>query len=110
MTDDADRHIPDEIADAFDRAAQALKGWDRGGAEPSVPFDGQPCTISAVFNLAASFNDPLPIRTLLFLLDYAQQSVGRQAQEAELGKDRSYAIGARCLLQWVQDNKSRFGQ
>jgi hypothetical protein len=41
---------------------------------------------------------------------YANRSFERRVQAAQLSKDSSYETGARCLLQWVRDNKSRFNK
>jgi hypothetical protein len=46
----------------------------------------------------------------VFLHEYASRLLVRQEQDVELEEDPSYEAGARCLLQWVKDNKSGFGQ
>ena len=42
MIDDPDRHIPDNIRDAFADAVPLLIHWDRGGPEPFVSLGGEP--------------------------------------------------------------------
>src|SRR5258708_2928891 len=110
MIDDPDRHIPDNIRDAFADAVPLLIHWDRGGPEPFVSLGGESALISTVFRFAECFEaDPMPESVWMMLLDYADRSLSREVEGIKLGADRSYAIGSRCLLQWVNDNKARYG-
>jgi hypothetical protein len=106
----SDRQIPADIREAFDHAVLALLHWKRGAKEPSVTLNGGPCPISTIFGRAALFKEPMPANTVVFLHEYASRLLVRQEQDVELEEDPSYEAGARCLLQWVKDNKSEFGQ
>jgi hypothetical protein len=63
----SDHHIPDDdIREAFDLAVTAFIHWDRGGGEPKVTLNGEPCLISTVALLAETFKEPMPpMRTAL---------------------------------------------
>jgi hypothetical protein len=108
----SDLHIPDdEIRGAFDLAMTALVHWTKeGGGEPKVPLNGEPYLISTVAVLAETFRETMPASLFWRVAAYANRSFERRVQAAHLSKDSSYETGARCLLQWVRDNKSRFGQ
>jgi hypothetical protein len=110
MFDFSDGHIDDDIREAFDLAATALIDWDRkGGEEPKVTLNGEPYPISAVAVLAETFKEPMPASLFWRMTAYANRTLER-ACAADLSKDSSYATGARCLLRWVQDNKTKLGQ
>jgi hypothetical protein len=106
----SDLHIPDdEIRGAFDLAMTALVRWTKeGGEEPNVTLNGEPYLISTVAVLAETFRGTMPASLFWRMAAYANRSFERRVQAAQLSKDSSYATGARCLLRWVRDNKSRF--
>jgi hypothetical protein len=95
--------IPENIRDAFDRAANELMAWDRNGEEPTVSFDGKPTPISTIARLAETYKDTMPASLFWRLVNYANRSRERKAAAVELSKDSSYATGAWCLLQWIGD-------
>jgi hypothetical protein len=112
MTDGPDRHIPDdEIRAAFELAMTSLIDWAReGGEEPEVMLNGEPCVISTVAVLAETFRERMPTNLFWRMAAYANRSFVRKAQAVQLSKDSSYENGARCMLQWIRDNKSRLGR
>jgi hypothetical protein len=77
-----------------------------GGAnEPVVILDGMPIRISLVFDLVVGrkFKDQMPPSLVKLLLTYS--SKGRASAPIW---SATYETGARCLLKWVGDKKSRF--
>ena len=85
--------IPKEGAEAFNKALAAFYAWtveeERDSrVEPSIL---QRCSIAAVCELIAVFEDPMPENVYQFLTWLASEhSVAAPA-------DRSYASGAMCL-------------
>lgn len=85
--------IPKEGAEAFNKALAAFYAWtveeERDSrVEPSIL---QRCSIAAVCELTAVFEDPMPENVYQFLTWLASEhSVAAPA-------DRSYASGAMCL-------------
>ena len=104
----SDWQIPADLRDAFDRAVIRLVDWGSGGDEPTVTFDGEPVSISSVFHMVLPFEEPMPEVLFQDLIAYAARSLERETDGVELGKDRPYATGARCLLRWVRENNSKF--
>jgi hypothetical protein len=101
--------IPADISEAFDQAVLALIVWN-DGEEPTVIVHGKPTLISAVASLAEAYKDTMPTKLYWRMVHYANRSAERRSQAARLSKDSSYGSGARCLLAWVEDNESKFGQ
>ena len=101
--------IPADLREAFDQAVVALIAWD-SGQEPTVSVHGKPTLISAVASLVETYQDTMPTELFWRLAHHANRSAERRAQAAKLSKDSSYSTGAWCLLNWVQDNESKFGQ
>lgn len=100
--------ISADICDAFDRAVIEFIVWDDGsGEEPTVSVHSRPTLISAIAGLAESYTDTMPASLFWRMVHCANRSLERRREAAELSKDGSYATGAWCLLNWIQDNKDR---
>jgi hypothetical protein len=101
--------IPAELGEAFDQAVIAHIAWN-SGEEPAVIVHGKPTLISAVAILAEAYKDTMPAKLYWRLVHHANRSRDRWAQAVKLSKDGSYEAGAHCLLQWIRDNESKFGE
>jgi hypothetical protein len=100
--------ISADIRDAFDRAVIEFIAWDDdGGEEPTVSVHSRPTLIGAIAGLAESYTDTMPASLFWRMVNYANRSLERRREASELSKDGSYATGAWCLLNWIQDNKDR---
>jgi hypothetical protein len=101
-----DDPIPEDVREAFDLAAKALFAWSAiGGDEPTVVVHGSPTLISAVATLAKPYNDIMPTDLYWRMVHHANCSPRRRLQASKLSHDSSYATGAKCLLEWVQDKQ-----
>ena len=78
--------------------------------ERTVIVQGKPTLISAVAILAEAYKDTMPTKLYWRLVHHANRSRDRWAHAVKLSKDGSYETGAHCLLQWVRDNESKFGE
>jgi hypothetical protein len=105
----SDRRIPDDVREAFGEALVLLVQWQGGANEPVVSLDGKTFQISFVFDLVVGrkFTDQMPPSMVELLLTYASKDHARQPQSDQLQLLPTYEIGARCLLKWVGDKKSR---
>jgi hypothetical protein len=102
-----DDPIPQDMREAFERAAKALFAWDSiGGDEPTVIVHGGPTLISNVATLAETYKDVMPANVYWLMVHHANRSPRRRVQAAKLSHDSSYATGAKCLLEWVRDKES----
>jgi hypothetical protein len=121
-----DDPIPEDVQEAFARAAKALFDWSSiGGDEPTVVVHGRPTLISIVATLAESYKDMMPADVYWRMVHHAKSykdmmpadvywrmvhhancSPRRRLQASKLSHDGSYATGAKCLLEWVQDKDS----
>jgi len=101
-----DDPIPEDVREAFARAAEALFAWSTiGGDEPTVVVHGRPTLISIVATLAESYKEMMPADVYWRLVHHANCSPRRRLQASKLSHDSSYATGAKCLLEWVQDKE-----
>jgi hypothetical protein len=101
-----DDPIPEEVREAFDLAAKSLFAWSAiGGEEPTVVVHGSPMLISMVATLADTYKEMMPAELYWRMVHHANCSPRRRLQAAKLSHDSSYASGAKCLLEWVQDKK-----
>jgi hypothetical protein len=100
--------LPADLREAFDQAVDALIAWE-SGTEPTVSIHDRPTLISIIASLVETYKDPMPPKLYWRLVRHAHRSPERRAQAARLSKVGSYEIGARCLLEWVEDNESKFG-
>jgi hypothetical protein len=101
--------IPADLREAFDQAVSALIASDGSGEEPMVSVHDRPTLISVIASLVETYKDVMPGTVYWRLVRHAHRSPERRAQAAKLSKDGSYETGARCLLEWVEDNESKFG-
>jgi hypothetical protein len=101
--------IPADLSEAFDQAVKELIAWDGGGDEPSVNVGGRPMLISMIAGLAETLKDAMPAGLFWRMVGYANRP-DRMSGASELSHDSSYATGAWCLLQWVQNKKEQFGK
>jgi hypothetical protein len=88
--------ISRHLRDAFYGAVQLYPDWTAFGLGPVVSVDGRRYTISEVCNLAIEIRDELPddlLGSLMFFLN-----AGDRDLLEGLAKDRSYAGGARYLI------------
>jgi hypothetical protein len=107
MSDTSDHHIPDDdIREAFELAVTAFINWDKG-EEPNVTLNGEPRSISTIAVLAETFKEPMPTSLFWRMAAYANRTLQRTGA-MELSRDSSYQTGARCLIRWVRESKSRF--
>ena len=101
-----DDPIPEDVREAFERAAKALFAWDSiGGDEPTVIVHGSPTLISMVATLADTYKEMMPADLYWRMVHHANCSPRRRVQASKLSHDSSYATGANCLLEWVQDKE-----
>jgi hypothetical protein len=101
-----DDPIPEDVREAFARAAMALFDWSStGGDEPTIVVHGSPTLISIVATLAESYKEMMPTDLYWRLVHHANCSPRRRLQASKLSHDSSYATGAKCLLEWVQDKE-----
>jgi hypothetical protein len=105
----SNRRIPDDVSHAFGEAPILLVQWQGGANEPVVSLDGKPIRISLVFDLSLvkKFTDQMPPSMVMLLLTYASKDQARQPQSDQLQLLPTYEIGARCLLKWIGDKKSK---
>jgi hypothetical protein len=100
--------IPADISEAFAQAVGAPIAWG-SGAEPTVSVHDRPTLISVIASLVETYQDPMPPKLYWRLVLHANRSPDRRPQAAKSSKDGSYETRARCLLEWVEDNESKFG-
>jgi hypothetical protein len=101
-----DDHIPQDVREAFDLAVKSLFAWSAiGGDEPTIVVHGSPTLISNVATLAKTYKDMMPADLYWRMVHHANRSPRRRLQASKLSHGSSYATGAKCLLEWVQDKK-----
>ena len=100
--------IPADLREAFDQAVEALIAWESGD-EPIISVHGRPTLISVMASLVETYKDVMPGKIFWRLLRHANGSPARRAQAVRLSKGDNYETGARCLLEWIEDNESVFG-
>jgi hypothetical protein len=105
----SDRRIPDEISHAFGEALILLVQWQGGTDQPVVSIDGKSVRIGFVFDLVIrrKYTDQMPASMVQLLLTYASKDPKHHLERAQLMLGPTYEVGARCLLKWVGDKKSR---
>lgn len=89
--------ISRHLRDAFYGAVQLYPNWTGLDHGPLVNVDGRRYTIKEVCNLMMEFGDDLPddlVGNLMYFL-----SAGDRDLLEGLARDKSYAGGARCLLE-----------
>jgi hypothetical protein len=102
-----DDSIPEDVQEAFARAAKAFFDWSgMGGDEPTIVVHGSPTLISIVATLAECYKDLMPADLYWRMVHHANCSPRRRLQASKLSHDSSYATGAVCLLEWVRDKES----
>ena len=92
--------ISRHLRDAFYGAVQLYPNWTSLDHGPLVVVDGRRYTISGVCNLVIECNDPLPADVLGSLMYFL--NAGDQDLLEGLAKDKSYAGGARYLLELMR--------
>jgi hypothetical protein len=100
--------ISADLSEAFGQAVTALIAWEDGGEEPTVLVHGRPTLISAIASLVGTYKDTMPAELYWPLVRHANCSSERRPEAFKLTDDGSYETGARCLLQWIQNNESKF--
>jgi hypothetical protein len=99
--------ISADLSEAFGQAVTALIAWEDGG-EPSVLVHGRPTLISAIASLVGTYKDTMPPELYWPLVRHANCSSERRPEAFKLAENDSYETGARCLLQWIQNDESKF--
>jgi hypothetical protein len=98
--------VSPNVREAFDLAAKSLYAWSAtGGDEPTVVVHGSPTLISNIAALAKDHKEMMPADLYWRMVHHANCSPRRRLQASKLSHDGSYAIGAKCLLEWVQDKQ-----
>jgi hypothetical protein len=98
--------VPEDVREAFDLAAKSLYAWSvTGGDEPTVAVHGSPTLISNIAALAKDYEEMMPADLYWRMVHHANCSPRRRLQASKLSHDSSYATGAKCLLEWVQDKQ-----
>jgi hypothetical protein len=106
MTVRAPAPIPTRLSEAFHRAVELYSDWSAAFAEREVSIDGKPYSMSAVCRLLSGFSDQLPENVfdeLRFLMRAHQVEI-----KGHLAKDRSYAMGAKYLLELIDARKAAY--
>ena len=86
------KDIPEDVREAFERAAKALFAWDSiGGDEPTVIVHGSPTLISMVATLADTYKEMMPADLYWRMVHHANCSPRRRVQASKLSHDSSYA-------------------
>jgi hypothetical protein len=103
--------IPENISHAFGEALILLIQWRGGADEPAVMLDGEAVPIGFVFDLVIGrkYSGQMPRSMSELLLTYARREPGHRIQADALRILPTYEVGARCLLKWVGDKKSKAG-
>jgi hypothetical protein len=101
--------IPEDISHAFGEALILLIQWRGGADEPAVTLDGERVPIGFVFDLVISreYSAQMPRSMSELLQRYARGDGGHRVQADALRILPTYEVGARCLLKWVGDKKSK---
>jgi hypothetical protein len=101
--------IPANISAAFGEAVILLIQWQGGVDEPVVTLDGKPVLIGFVFELVIGrrYSGQMPRSMAELLLAYARQEQRHRVQADWLRLFPTYEVGARCLLKWVGEKKSK---
>jgi hypothetical protein len=89
----------------FCEALSKFSDW-WGEPEPEVSFECKSYSISTICGFAMEFGDPLPESVYVELL--SQMDAHYQNLKEDLSKDRSYKMGARCLLRLIDDRKEEY--
>jgi hypothetical protein len=102
-------NIPEDIGHVFGEALILLIQWRGGANEPVVTLDGKPVLIGFVFDLVIGrrYSGRMPRGMSELLLTYACGERGGRVQADALRILPTYEVGARCLLKWVGDKKSK---
>jgi hypothetical protein len=98
--------IPPDLERAFMETLWAYSDWDRGGPEPEISLERRPFKLSAVCGLLANFDAPMPdviYDQLTSLMDAANADLTE-----ELTNNRSYVVGARCLLRLIDARTAEY--
>jgi hypothetical protein len=101
--------IPEDISHAFGEALILLIQWRGGADEPAVMLDGEAVPIGFVFDLVIGrkYSGQMPRSMSELLQTYARREPGHRIQADALRILPTYEVGARCLLKWVGDKKSK---
>jgi hypothetical protein len=99
--------MPVDLTEAFGQAVSTLIAW-KDGEEPTVNVHGRPTPISAIASLVETYKGTMPAKLYWPLVRHANRSPERRTEAFKLAEDSSYETGARCLLQWIRNNESKF--
>jgi hypothetical protein len=101
--------MPVDLTEAFGQAVSTLIAW-KDGEEPAVNVHGRPTPISAIAGLVETYKGTMPAKLYWPLVRHANRSPEHRTEAFKLAEDSSYETGARCLLQWIRNNESKFWQ
>ena len=99
----ADHPIPQNLQDGFCEVVMMYPDWEPSRSGREVKIDGKYYSMTAVCGLVSSFDDPLPDNILALLFDHLRDRI---ALLEDLGKNRSYAAGGRCLLKLMEARRA----
>ena len=101
-----DDPLLENLSEAFNNAVWLFADWTSSLPELEVSLDRKPFSMSAVCGLVDGFSDPLPEQVVDRLLSYMR--IQHAELKHKLTLDRSYAVGARCLLGLIDSRKAEY--
>ena len=95
--------ITPDLAKAFFEAVRAYILWDFANPQPTITIDQDHISISNACERVSIFTDPLPDKTFnaLYLVASTQKDLRKR-----LDAERTYAIGAQCLLKLIENRQA----
>ena len=107
MSNQTDDHISARLAEAFDGAVDLYQTtWTPGVSEPEIVIEGKAHTLTEVCRLVESYDDKLPNIVLDRLWYYLDDT--RRLLKEDLGRNRTYAAGGRCLRKLMEDRTNEY--
>ena len=104
MTEPPADPITPELVEAFDNAVAAFNNWSPYLPESEVSLNRRPYSMSTICIFVGKFADQMSDNIVGALLSYMHFQ-HRELKEM-LGKDQSYATGARCLSSLIAGKRT----
>jgi hypothetical protein len=99
--------IPLNLAEAFAEAVSRFQlTWSPAEHGPEISIGRKPFSLKAVCSLVDSFEDKLP-DDVFDVLDLCLDATQIRSKE-DLGRNQTYAAGARCLRKLIEDRESEY--
>jgi hypothetical protein len=98
--------ISPRLAEEFFEAIRDYIRWSFGDPEPNTTIDRHLVRISLVCGRVDVFNDPLPAE----VFDALEFLLIDERHKAELRANRTYATGARCFREAIEDKKRKYSE